>query len=286
MSTSADRGLVLALLVGVVSVGVPPLVGCATRSRTVGDAEVKPEHRREASTATMRTVELTPGVTMTFVQIPPGSCIIGSAPDAFGHRPDESPQRAVQIPQALWVGQTEVTQRQWQALEGNNPSWYPGDELPVNRISWYDANDFCRRLSAKYGCVARLPTEAEWEYICRAGTQTPYPFGEDATDAAEYGWFQGDSQRQPNPVAQKKPTRWGLYDIHGNVWEWCADHYALSLEPIDETMLQDEMVQTHRVLRGGSWFEPVDWCRCASRIGRPGSMRSGYIGMRVIVEQW
>lgn len=121
--------------------------------------------------------------------------------------------------------QTTVTQKQWKEVMGSNPSRIKGDDLPVTNVSWYEAKEFCRRLSEKTGDVYRLPTEAEWEYACRAGSQRQWCFGNDEKKLEEYAWYYKNSDNTIHPVAQKKPNTWGLYDMHGNVWEWCEDEY-------------------------------------------------------------
>lgn len=121
--------------------------------------------------------------------------------------------------------QTTVTQAQWEEVMGNNPSRIKGDDLPVTNVSWHDAQEFCKRLSERTGDTYRLPTEAEWEYACRAGSTGKWCFGDDESQLDEYAWYYDNSSGTVHPVAQKKPNAWGLYDMHGNVWEWCQDEY-------------------------------------------------------------
>ncbi|MCH2118999.1 MAG: SUMF1/EgtB/PvdO family nonheme iron enzyme, partial [Pirellulales bacterium] len=162
-------------------------------------------------------VETTNSIGMKLNLIPPGEFTMGDGDDAH----------QVTLTQAFEMGIHEVTQEQYEAVMGTTPSNFKGPQNPVEQVSWDDAVEFCRKLSAlpaekKAGYVYRLPTEAEWEYACRAGTTTAYSFGDDASELGEYAWLGG----KPHPVGLKKPNPWGLYDMHGNVWEWCQDWYG------------------------------------------------------------
>ena len=185
--------------------------------------------------------------------------------------------KMVKIPNKNYsIGETTVTQKQWREVMGTEP-WkdqpyaMEGDDYPAVYVSWEDAATFCKKLSDKEGKVYRLPTEVEWEYACRAGTTTAYHFGNDASDLDKYAWFYKNTrvfgENYAHRVGQKRPNQFGLYDMHGNVWEWCQDWY-------DEN-------EKYRVLRGGSWSDYSvfcsAWCRdCIT----PGS-RSGSIGFRL-----
>jgi formylglycine-generating enzyme required for sulfatase activity len=160
---------------------------------------------------------------MKFRQIPAGTFTMG---DASGDD-DETPHE-VTLTKPFKMGVHEVTQAQYEQLMGTNPSEFKGAENPVERVSWEDAVEFCRRLSElpaekEAGHVYRLPTEAEWEYACRAGTTTNFGFGDDDSEAGYYAWVFGNSDRKTHPVGNKLPNAWGLYDMHGNVREWCKD---------------------------------------------------------------
>ena len=182
---------------------------------------------------------------------------------------DGSNAHKVTLTQPFMLGVHEVTQAQYEQVMGSNPSKFRGPQNPVETVSWNDALDFCQKLSAlpeelKAGRVYRLPTEAEWEYACRAGTTTKYSFGDDESQLGEYAWFVGNAGRETRPVGLKQPNAWGLYDMHGNVWEWCADWYGgyPSGYVTDPTGPQSG---SYRVIRGGSWgtyFRPPasrDW---------------------------
>ncbi|MCE9589041.1 MAG: SUMF1/EgtB/PvdO family nonheme iron enzyme [Planctomycetes bacterium] len=232
---------------------------------------------------------LTNSIGAKLVEIRAGEFLMGSPAGEEGHTSGET-QHKVQIARPFMMGVTEVTQAQWRAVMGNNPSRFKGDDLPVEQVSWEDAQEFCRKLSEKEGKKYRLPTEAEWEYACRAGTGEAFGGTGNLDDMGWSGDNSGrsrlDSQRlcdtvsgnyisrlegngnQTHPVGQKRANAWGLYDMHGNVWEWCEDKYDA----------------TSRVMRGGSWcIFPRD-CRSAYRNwGAPGT-RSCSIGFRLVLD--
>jgi hypothetical protein len=170
---------------------------------------------------------------------------------------------------AFSISVYEVTQQQYEAVMGSNPSEDKGANNPVENVSWDDAVAYCAKLSSlpaevAAGHVYRLPTVAEWEYGCRAGTTTEYSFGDNEQDLGKYAWFETNSGGTTHAVGKKLPNGWGLYDMHGNVWEWCADAEG-----------------SHRVLRGGSWSFSAGYCRSAYRSNRVPSFRSSYLGFRL-----
>ncbi|MDY0171238.1 MAG: formylglycine-generating enzyme family protein, partial [Thermoguttaceae bacterium] len=200
-------------------------------------------------------VDLGSGVKLTMVLIPPGEFMMGSS-DAERQRaledakavndnwaiqriPTEGPQHRVKITRPFYLGKYEVTQAQWLAVMGNNPSQFQAPANPVEQVNWEDVQSFLAKVnatgtrrtpSAQTGHAARdmkyaLPTEAQWEYACRAGTTTTFSFGDDASQLDEYAWHRYNSGRQPQPVGRQRPNAWGLYDMHGNVWEWCANWF-------------------------------------------------------------
>jgi len=203
---------------------------------------------------------------------------------------DEFPQHNVRISKGFYMGQMEVTQAQYQAVMGVNPSYFKGDKLPVDEVRWYDANDFCKKLSQMEGKAYRLPTEAEWEYACRAGTNTPFSFGETiSTDQANYNgdYIYEDGQKGINrqkttEVGSFVPNAFGLYDMHGNVWEWCRDwygeNYYLNSPSLDP---QGPSFGQYHVRRGGSWYFDAVICRSASRLGTDD--KHFYGGFRVVL---
>jgi len=211
------------------------------------------------------TLDLGKGVTMKLVLIRPGKFMMGSPDSEQGRQGDEGPQHEVVITKPFYMGVTEVTQAQYEAVMGTNPSKFKGPTNPVDSVTWDEAVEFCRRLSEKTGKTVRLPTEAEWEYACRAGTKTRFSFGDSDSVLGDYAWYKSNSGGKTNPVGQKKPNPWGLYDMHGNVWEWCADWYG-DYPKGAVTDPQGPAAGTSRVLRGGSLLYDPKYFRSASRI--------------------
>ncbi|MEA2013891.1 MAG: formylglycine-generating enzyme family protein, partial [Thermodesulfobacteriota bacterium] len=188
-------------------------------------------------------------------------------------------------------GTTEVTQGQWRKIMGNNPSRFKGDNRPVEKVSWNDCQKFIRKLNRKEGTSKyRLPTEAEWEYACRAGTMTPFYTGDCiSTDQANYdgnypmpGCSKGRDREKTVDVASFSPNKWGLYDMHGNVWEWCEDRYGYYPSG-HVTDPEGPSGGSHRVYRGGGWSYGDRYCRSAFRNGgRPGyGYGDGGLGLRL-----
>ena len=218
---------------------------------------------------------------MQFKLIPAGEFMMGSPADDPDKSSDETPQHRVQITKPFYLGIHEVTQEEYQQVMGENPSRFNGPSLPVEQVSWENATEFCRKLSEMDGRNDyRLPTEAEWEYACRAGTTTRYSCGDELDSAC--AWFVDNSGRKTHPVGEKRPNAWGLYDMHGNVWEWCSDWYESdyygSSPSADPT---GPSTGSYRVYRGGGWNYRAWGCRSARRFRlRPGR-RDSYLGFRV-----
>lgn len=215
---------------------------------------------------------------MEFVLIPAGIYQMGSA---MGD-PDERPMHQVTISKPFYLGTREVTQAQWQAVMGSNPSLFQGNpNLPVEQVWWTDAQEFVRKLNAKEGHTKyRLPTEAEWEYAARAGTMTAYSFGDDATRLGEYAWYKDNSGGHTHPVGQLKPNPWGLYDIHGNVWEWVQDWYK-RYKPDAVTDPPGPDSGTHYMRRGCAWNNVTSACRSTNRYSVAG-YRDDFLGFRLL----
>jgi formylglycine-generating enzyme required for sulfatase activity len=239
--------------------------------------------------------ELAKGVSMTMVKIPAGKFTMGSSISEKERRSTESPQRLVTVPEFCF-GQTLVTQAQWQAIMGNNPSHFKGDDqLPVDSVSWLDAMDFCQKLSQKTGRAYRLPSEAEWEYACRAGTQNPFAFGETITPAVvnydgNYPYAsaaKGEYREKTTPVGIFPANGFGLYDMHGNLWEWCLDEWVdnYNNSPTDGNAregLSRSANNSQRMVRGGSWCADAWICRSANRYFNAASDRNEDCGLRVV----
>ena len=218
------------------------------------------------------TLDLGGSVTMKMVLIPAGKFLMGEGED----------RHEVTLSKPFYVGVTEVTQAQYQAVMGTNPSSFKGETNPVELVSWNDATEFCKKLSEKTRQAVRLPTEAEWEYACRAGTATAFSFGDADSVLGDYAWYSANSDNTTHPVAQKKPNAWGLYDMHGNVWEWCADWYG-DYPNGAVTDPQGPASGAYRVLRGGCWHYYPFICRSALRVNSNPGYRVNHFGFRVVV---
>ncbi|MEH2330547.1 SUMF1/EgtB/PvdO family nonheme iron enzyme [Nostoc sp.] len=242
--------------------------------------------------------DLENGVTLEMVQIPGGTFMMGSPEGEAQRESDESPQHQVTVP-GFFMGQYEITQAQYQAIMGNNPSNFKGanfksEKRPVEQVSWDDAVEFCKKLSQKTGKTYRLPSEAEWEYACRAGTKTPFYFGETiTTDLVNYDGrypygsaLKGKVSQQTTDVGKFPPNSFGLYDMHGNVYEWCQDVYNDNYQaaPKDgSAWLTGKDDNNLKLLRGGSWFNGAGLCRSADRRIRFVPANRGFAaGFRVV----
>ena len=230
-------------------------------------------------------VDLGGGVTLEMVLIPAGQFLMGSSDSDKDARGAEKPQHQVRITKPFYLGKYEVQQEQWEAVMGNNPSTFKGAKNPVEQVSWDDCQEFLDKLNAKtaeQGGKFVLPTGAEWEYACRGGSTTRFSFGDAARSLGEYAWYKDNSEQKTHPVGRKKPNAWGLYDMHGNVWEWCHDLYDekyYSNSATDDP--QGPSSGSRRVLRGGSWRIPAGICRSAGcDSGVPGYRDTG-LGFRV-----
>ena len=218
-----------------------------------------------------------------FVLIPAGSYTMGSK-SGIGDS-DEGPSHVVKISQPFYLQQTEVTQGQWKKVMGDNPSSFEncGDDCPVETVSWEDAHKFINKLNEMENAEAyRLPTESEWEYAIRAGSATLFSFGDD-DKLADNAWFDSNSDSKTHRVGTKKPNAWGLYDMHGNVWEWVEDdgHSNYEGAPSDGSAWIDEPRGTERVMRGGGWGSSARDCRSAYRNSDVPEGRADGVGFRL-----
>lgn len=215
--------------------------------------------------------------------------MMGSPESEAGRNSNEGPQHRVNV-RSFYMGKYEVTQAQYRAVMGTNPSKYKGDNLPVDNVSWNNAVEFCRRLSRITGREYRLPSEAEWEYACRAGTTTPFAFGPGlGSDKANFdgdepygGAARGPDREKLTPVGSFQPNAWGLYDMHGNVREWCQDldHDSYNGAPTDGSAWGNGGEQP-RVTRDGSWYSSAANLRSASRFGLAPYLGQIGLGFRV-----
>ena len=252
-------------------------------------------------------IPLPQGVKLEMIWVKPGTFNMGSPEDELG-RFDNETQHQVTLTRGYWLGKYEVTQRQWKAVMESNPSKFRGDDLPVEQVSWDDAMTFCKKLTEMERNAERLPsgyeytlqTEAQWEYVCRAGTTSSLNSGKNVTTAEDDGicdnldevgwyWMNGGKKnwnevKDPaictHPGGQKKPNNWGLYDMHGNVWEWCLDWWeAYPTSSVTDPKGAD--TGKYRVHRGGSWVSDPRYCRSALRIGRTPDYRGSRLGFRL-----
>jgi formylglycine-generating enzyme required for sulfatase activity len=246
----------------------------------VVDAGAPPSPKRFYEVAVTGGAE--PSGPTNMVWIPPGTFTMGSPSTEIDRDSDESPQTQVTISRGFWMGKYEVTQREYQALMGSNPSYFTGDlDRPVETVNWYNATNYCGKLTDRErsagrlpaGYVYRLPTEAEWEYACRAGTTTATAFGNSLSSTqANFDGNYPYNGAAPGPylgratkVGSYAPNAWGLYDMHGNVWEWCLDRYSDSLPGGSVTDPRGPNTGSARVFRGGGWYDFGRGCRSASR---------------------
>jgi formylglycine-generating enzyme required for sulfatase activity len=256
--------------------------------------ESKVNHVAVNLTGPATALDIGKGVKLELVRINPGQFMMGSFDTEPDHDISESPVHKVTIGKPFYIGKFEVTQPQWNVIRGNSSHSNVGDTFPADTISWGDATKWCEEMSRNLGVTIRLPTEAEWEYACRAGTSTPFAFGA-ALTPAQANFTSSDpkaNRGKTAPVGSGKPNAWGLYDMHGNVWEWCQDTLQEDYEkaPADGSAWIDEAHNKYnRVRRGGSWKEPPANCRSAVRFGSSSSaeepdMRNDQLGFRVVVE--
>ena len=222
---------------------------------------------------------VSPSTTIQYALIPAGKYVMGSDKGS----PDEQPVHEESITRPFYLGIYEVTQEQWQQFIGDkypNRSFHKDPtnlRLPVEYVSFTKAREFCERLSGKEGRLCRLPTEVEWEYACRAGSTTAYASGESSDDLARVGWYADNAASQTHEVGQKQPNAWGLFDMHGNVWEWCETRY---FNRYDRHLNSSGTW----VARGGAANSPAQDCRSAKRMALQNLAQRKDVGFRVLME--
>lgn len=262
---------------------------CAGCSRDV-HAKSKDEARRPAK---LLTLDLGKGAKMKLKLIPAGKFLMGSPDNELERQVDEGPQHEVTISKPFYMGVYGVTQAQWRAVMGSEPWAGKTDAKSAAKnaasyISWDDASEFCKALSKKTGRKVMLPTEAQREYACRAGTKTAYSFGDDPTKLGAHAWYRDNAdkigQKYAHPVGLKTPNPWGLYDMHGNVYEWCRDTYTEDFYKNSKNVDPENTAKVDvRVIRGGSWRWHESPCRSANRVRNRHSVRHYDYGLRVVV---
>ncbi len=222
------------------------------------------------------------GIKMVFVE--GGEFLMGSPSDENGRDEDEGPVHRVWV-DSIWIGKYEVTQSLWKEIMVNNPSYNKGDNLPVENVSWNDVQEFIRKLNNKTGLKFRLPTEAEWEYAARGGNKSRGYKYSGSNNIYEAGWYWNNSGRETHSVGLKNPNELGIYDMSGNVWEWCNDWYSrnyYSKSPYKNP--NGPSSGSNRVPRGGSWSYSVGGLRCADRGFVNPSTRNSSLGFRLVLD--
>jgi formylglycine-generating enzyme required for sulfatase activity len=265
---------------------------CLAAESWAGDAKKKP-----LPDPTPRKAAILKLFAEEFVAITPGkgkfpvSFMMGS--EKAGHD-NERPAHKVTFQYSFAMAKYEVTQELYHVVMGANPAQFQGPRNGMDRVNWHEANDFCERATkllredkqlAKDERI-RLPSEAEWEYCCRAGTTTAWSFGDDVKELGKHAWFKENSAKEDPPVGKRLPNPWGLYDMHGYVWEWCLDAWHLDYKgaPIDGSA-RVKADSKERVLRGGAYPDPADMLRCAYRRHVDAKTRSGDIGFRCVKDK-
>lgn len=272
-----------------------------------GPEEARRRQRDAASyvgVGVTKRVRLSDTVGIDFVLIPPGTLMMGPGEDREYCLINEGPRRSERVAKAFYLSTVEVTQAMWRAVmvsgategkPGNGAvpwkgrKYVRGPEFPATYTTWLQARDFCERLSRRVGWTVRLPSEVEWEYACRAGSAGRFCYGDDPNELAAYAWFdevpgaQSDQDAHPQMVAQKKPNAWGLFDMHGNVDEFCLDRYQPVMW-IDGRTVPEPGHGEMRVVRGGNFSSDSGYSRCCARRGVPPDWRSPFIGFRIVLE--
>ena len=228
------------------------------------------------STGDTKTITLPGGAEMEMIYCAPGSFMMGSPEDEEDLFDDET-QHKVTLTKGFWLGKYPVTQSQWKSVMRGNPSHFKGDDNPVDSVSWDDCKKFIEKINSRSGRTARFPTEAEWEYACRAGEEGAYSGTGDLDDM---GWYDGNSDGRTHPVGEKEPNAWGFHDMHGNVDEWCADWYG-SYPTKAVTDPKGPSSGAFRVLRGGNWGDDAGYCRSAFRSSDDPDIGYDYCGFRL-----
>lgn len=231
---------------------------------------------------------------MTFKLLPAGTFVMGSPAEEPFRDADEN-QHQVTLSRSFYMQTTEVTQKQWQEVMGYNPAHFAqcGADCPVETVSWDEVQDFIRALNRRSGMNYRLPTEAEFEYAARAGSTTAFANGKITEPACAFdpaldamGWYCYNAEDTVHPVAQKEPNAWGLYDMHGNLWEWCADSWdgsAYKPEPVIDPLSPAPSANGNRVIRSGSWATDAWFVRAANRDWSKPHFRNDFLGFRLVL---
>ena len=256
-----------------------PGPGAAALAQTSVQADAPANDKAEASgerrSGTTKTITLPGGATMEMIWCAPGHFLMGS-PLAERGRFDDEPQHQVTLTKGFWLGKYEVTQKQWESVMKGNPSKFKDPDRPVESVSWEDCNAFIRQVNVELGGLARFPTEAEWEYACRAGSNSAVAGNGLLSDMA---WYDANSGNETHPVGKNHANAWGFFDMHGNVLEWCYDWFGkFDAKAVDP---KGPAIGSFRVLRGGCWFFYARDCRSAYRLKRDPALRNAIYGFRL-----
>jgi len=245
----------------------------------VASAEEPPAGARKSGE--IKTIALPGGATMEMVWCAPGEFVMGSPHSEVGRFEDEVPHK-VTLTKGFWLGKYEVTQAQWESVMRSNSSRFKNPNSPVENISWHDCEMFIKRVNTMLGGAARLPTEAEWEYACRAGSDASVS---GCGELADMAWYESNSDNFTHEVGGKSPNAWGFYDMHGNVLEWCSDWFStLSKNPVVDP--KGPLSGSFKVLKGGCWFFYKRDCRCAYRLKREPNLRNCIYGFRMACSEY
>jgi formylglycine-generating enzyme required for sulfatase activity len=269
------------------------LCGCQEKKQptfkiNTTDNTTKPKQEQPKKLDSTKTIDMGNNIKMELILIPADEFEMGSPESDKDRFSNEGPAHKVKISRQYYMGKYEVTQEQYTAITGTNPSVFSGTKRPVEDVNWVDATAFCNLMSSKYGEIFRLPTEAEWEYAARALSPARFSFGDDDgyLDLLDYAWFDKNSLNITHPVGQKRPNLFGLYDMYGNVAEWCSDWYDGNYYQSSPTIDPNGPAEgTERVYRGGGWINTARSCRSTFRSSlTPGNNKIPYLGFRIVME--
>ena len=267
------------------------------QNETINNTEAKIENKENTASigGNLLSIKINDNISLEMIECPAGSFMMGTLKGELGRDPERETQHKVTISNSFYIGKYEVTQEQYEAVMGDNPSEKKGAKLPVEKLRWLDAIEFCKKLNnitanaRPLGYKFDLPTEAQWEYACRAGTTTSLNSGKDISDvkkacpnADEVAWYKFNSEKTSHNVGQKKPNAWGIYDMHGNVWEFCRDTFVKKLDltkEVDPITLDDTKV--HICIRGGGYYCRPIALRAGSRDSETKTYPHKFHGFRV-----
>ena len=267
-------------------------VGCPGKKKPIDpDGLDEPQQEETPDLLPEGKLYTVPDLDLKMIWIPSGKFVMGSPKSEPGHRQEEEELHQVTISRGFWIGQFEVTQAQFETILGENPSTFKDPQMPVHKVNWEDAMEFCKALTDREKSVNRmpdkwgfnLPTEAQWEYACRADTTTVFNFGNEAEELPQYGWFVDNSDGRPKTIGTKKPNAWGIHDLHGNMGEWCFDWYGKAY-PVDGSIDPiTKKASAFKVFRGGTYTDIAERCRAAYRNRITPDTRNPWIGFRVVL---